>query len=199
MPSHEQAEVKPAEKDQIRIDRLRSENVSDEQKSLVIEEVYKDYFIKIRNYIFSLIRFRHSIETAEEIAQETFIVFITNYDTYRGDGSSLFPWLLKIAHNKAVNVLRYKSQPMVYDNELPDIALGDPAEIIGTKLTFQEALSSVDSNSRQYLLELGCGLSHTEIANRHGISLNVLNKKLIKARKIIRGTGETALTQGISI
>jgi len=199
MPSHEQAEVKPAEKDQIRIDRLRSENVSDEQKSLVIEEVYKDYFIKIRNYIFSLIRFRHSIETAEEIAQETFIVFITNYDTYRGDGSSLFPWLLKIAHNKAVNVLRYKSQPMVYDNELPDIALGDHAEIIGTKLTLQEALSSVDSNSRQYLLELGCGLSHTEIANRHGISLNVLNKKLIKARKIIRGTGETALTQGISI
>lgn len=72
-------------------------------------ELYKD---KIYNYLF---RLTGSREDAEDLAQETFLRAYSRLDTF-DTGMRFSPWLYRIAHNAATDLLRRRN-PTVYLDE----------------------------------------------------------------------------------
>ena len=67
------------------------------------EAIYDEYYDRIFKYIYTLVLNKSD---AEDITSETFISAYTKFDSYDENIASLGTWLTRIAHNKAVNMLR---------------------------------------------------------------------------------------------
>ncbi|MBR0093534.1 MAG: sigma-70 family RNA polymerase sigma factor, partial [Lachnospiraceae bacterium] len=73
------------------------------QTTLTFEAMYEDYYDRIYKYARTLLL---SKEDAEDVTEETFIAAYQHFDAYDEKKSSPATWLVRIAHNKAVNLMR---------------------------------------------------------------------------------------------
>ena len=64
-------------------------------KNVHMEDVYKDYFSVVYNYLYSL---SHNENIAEELTQETFYRAVKNINKYKGK-CKMSTWLCQIAKN----------------------------------------------------------------------------------------------------
>lgn len=124
---------------------------------------------------------------AEDVVQETMIKAWRSLHTFRGEGS-LRSWILRIAHNVAVSMLRKVRDVATDPTELPERAqeIGPHRRASGRMAldAMQEALAELDPVSRSIVVlrELE-GLSYDEIAEALEIPTTTVKTRLFRARR----------------
>ncbi|MCJ2145469.1 sigma-70 family RNA polymerase sigma factor [Bacillus paralicheniformis] len=71
-------------------------------KKQTIEELYREYYHDIMYYLY---RRTHQLETAKDLAQDTFLKAFAGLESFRGH-SSIKTWLYTIAHHTFINWYR---------------------------------------------------------------------------------------------
>ena len=83
------------------------------------ETVFEVYYDRVYKYAYTILLNR---ENAEDVVEETFLAAYAAYPGYDPARSSLATWLTRIAHNKAVNLVRsaaYRRETALLEND-PD-------------------------------------------------------------------------------
>lgn len=154
------------------------------------EEVFETYYDRVYKYAYTILLNR---ENAEDVVEETFLAAYAAYPGYDPARASLATWLTRIAHNKAVNLLR--SAANRHETALADSGLdfADPQDEaryavlwLYEKLTRQE---------REFLeLRYTMRLSDREVAALYGLEPKAVNKRyqrlLKRCRDILDGGEE---------
>jgi RNA polymerase sigma-70 factor (ECF subfamily) len=136
----------------------------------------------------------HDQGLAEDVVQETMIKAWRGLADFRGD-SSTRTWVLRIAHNTAIDALRRRRDRSVAPEDLPDAVHGDDdaqdpasrAEGRSDLATLSEALATLDQLSRSIVVlrEIE-GLSYAEIAATLDISTALVKTRLLRARRALQ-------------
>ena len=106
----------------------------------MIGSLYEEYYDRIVRYIFVRINDQNE---AENLGGDVFLKALRSLDSYRGRGEQMRAWLLKIAHNLAVDYLRKISKRKTVslsDMEVSDSVSGE--KMVEVKLEV-ERLSNV--------------------------------------------------------
>jgi RNA polymerase sigma-70 factor (ECF subfamily) len=139
----------------------------------------------------------HDRGLAEDVVQETMIKAWRSLDGFRGD-AALRTWVLRIAHNTAIDALRRRRDRAVAPEDLPEQAPGtvvtagadDPADRADGRsdlATLREALSQLDQLSRSIVVlrEIE-GMSYAQIAETLDISVALVKTRLLRARRTLQ-------------
>lgn len=140
-----------------------------------------------------LYRFTGNEAAALDLAQETFVRLYQGRLKFR-EGSSFPGWLFGIAANLARNHLRWRKRhptlPMEEASEGPSVSEGDPslsAEASEREKAVQQAVSALPSDLREALVLAEYEhLSHAEIATIAGCSAKAVERRISRAREILR-------------
>jgi RNA polymerase sigma-70 factor (ECF subfamily) len=141
---------------------------------------------------------------AEEVVQQTFLSVIEHLDGFRGD-SSFYTWLMRIATNHALALLRKRSvrRYVPLGEDRSEESYGDvphpqfiaewretPDEIASRRETRQlltDAMNELDEKYRLvFLLRDVQGFSTAETAEALGISVSNVKVRLLRARLMLR-------------
>ena len=145
-------------------------------------------------------------EEALDAAQDVFLAAWRNLEGFRGD-SALSTWLLKIAANRCLNVIRRRSARAGKETSFSGMGAGNGADDdttfepqgrsedrpdriveereLGTILL--RALDRIDPESRSLVLLSDVeGLSYEELAGTAGLPLGTVKSKLHRARMALR-------------
>ena len=156
------------------------------------ETVYETYYDKIYRCAYTILLSR---ENAEDVVAETFLAAYAAYRDYDPARASLATWLSRIAHNKAVNLLRSAAcrreteLPKGYDAPAPDGDFTARSEDMDTILRLYARL---EREEREFLnLRYVMELSDAEIATLYGIKVKTVSKRyqrlLARCRDILSG------------
>jgi RNA polymerase sigma-70 factor, ECF subfamily len=127
--------------------------------------LYARYADNIYGYVRSIMRDHHE---AEDVTQHVFLKLMTTLDKYDDRGVPFIAWLLRVAHNVAIDHVR-KNRPTPTE-EVPDSepCLGDDLD---RTLSVRTALATLPDDQREVvLLRHVAGASPGEIAHRMGRS-----------------------------
>lgn len=156
------------------------------------ETVYEENYEKLYKYIYMLLINR---EDTEDIVSETFMTAFSGYDEYDPARGSIITWLSRIAHNKAVDLLRsgyYKSRNPLPEEESEGAEDAGITAADGSDETVDHILSCLDIKEREFLnLRYGLQLSDKEIGDMLDMKENTVSKRyqrlLKKCRDIANG------------
>ncbi len=153
-------------------------------------QMYEEYYDRVYKYAYTILMNR---EDAEDIVSETFITAFAAYGTYDPAKASFATWITRIAHNKAVNLVRsaaYRKRA-----ELPDYYdAPDSAESVDltaeTNETVLNLYSRLSAGEREFLnFRYAMGMKDGEIAELMGLPVKTVNKRyqrlLAKCREIL--------------
>lgn len=153
-----------------------------ESNNLSFDDLYKNYYIDIRNYVSKLCGSWH---ISEEITQEVFIKFYKNhskisYKNVRG-------WLYKVAHNDTINYFKKNSKIFIeLDEDIKDISNDPYNEIMQNKQrkTISQIFMKMPSNQSQALLLKDMyGYSYEEISIIMKISYKAVKSLIYRGRQ----------------
>jgi RNA polymerase sigma-70 factor (ECF subfamily) len=160
--------------------------------STAVEEVYRSDWGRI---VATLIRLVGDFDLAEEVAQEAFTIAV---DQWRQSGVPDLPraWIIKTAHNKAIDRIRRKQNleqklnffmPSGEPSHQPDYA--DISEIPDDqlRLVFTCCHPALAPEAQVALtLNTLCGLQVDEIARAFLVSQTTMAQRLVRAKRKIR-------------
>ena len=134
----------------------------------------------------------HDRGLAEDVVQETMIKAWEAQDEFRGD-SSLRTWILRIAHNSAIDALRRRRDQATAPEDLPDApgngADGDPARRAAGRADLEQlavALGGLDELSRSIVvLREVEGMSYEQIATALDVPIATVKTRLLRARRAL--------------
>lgn len=140
-----------------------------------------------------LYRFTVNEAAALDLAQETFVRLYQGRLKFR-PGSSFTGWLFGIATNLARNHLRWRQRhptlPMEEAEEGASLSEGDPclsAEASEREKAVREAIAALPPDLREALVLAEYEqLSHAEIAAIAGCSAKAVERRVSRAREILR-------------
>lgn len=124
---------------------------------------------------------------AEDAVQETMIKAWQSLPRFRGE-SSLRSWILRIAHNTAISMLRRRRESVMSPEELPELPGGiDPARSSAAMSDLRDvrrALDDLDELSRSVVIFREVeGMSYQEIAETLQVPVSTVKTRLLRARK----------------
>lgn len=149
-------------------------------------QAFDDYFVAVRNYIY----FKTSdMDLSEDLAQDTFVKLWDN----RGkiDKKTLKSYLYTIANNLTINhmkrrQLHFRFQKSVgsgVNKEAPDYLI----QMKEYEERVQEVIGMMSEGSREvFLMNRLEDMKYREIAERLGVSVKAVEKRMSKALKIIK-------------
>jgi len=155
------------------------------------ETVFEVYYDRVYKYAYSILLNR---ENAEDVVEETFLAAYVAYPGYDPARSSLATWLTRIAHNKAVNLVR--SARYRRETAFPeDFADQSPAEQDEARYTVLWLYARLTREEREFLdLRYAMELSDKEIAALYGLEPKAVNKRfqrlLTRCRQLLDGGEE---------
>lgn len=163
------------------------------------DELYQRFRGPVLNYLYQL---SGSPDTAEELAQETFIKACAGLLAFRGE-CSVATWLFRIARNTYLDSLRRPYPARIDTDELlaiPDRAAeADPARAYAAaeqRSLIGLALAQLPERQRTILLLRDDeGLAYAEIAEILAISLSAVKINLFRARAAFRAAYAALDTQ----
>jgi RNA polymerase sigma-70 factor (ECF subfamily) len=157
----------------------------------------------------TVLRFVRDSHTTEEIVQDTFLTAWRRSDTYLPEAGSLVGWLLRIAHNRAIDRLRSQARrPALVDlsaftedrggelDRLAGVAAGgnwidgEPEATVARRWAgsvVRTALSAMPDHERRALeLAYDEGLTQSEIAGRLGWPLGTVKSRTRRGLAALR-------------
>lgn len=131
-------------------------------------------------------------DSAEDIAQETFLRLWTHAERWQADKASLSTWLHRIAHNLCIDLMRKdkSSQTDEYADEIADQRQGaeQQQESDERLQRLQSALMMLPERQRSALvLTHYQGLGNQAVASIMDVSVDALESLLARARRALRG------------
>lgn len=148
--------------------------------------IYDQYYESIRSFAYYK---TSDVDLADDIVQEVFIKLWTNRDIVKDE--TVKALLYTIATNTINN--HFKHQKVVYNFQKQDSPNNSPDEAdsqlrqdeLNRKL--QEALASVPEKAREvFLMNRIEGLTYTDIAERLGLSVKAIEKRMSEALSVLR-------------
>jgi RNA polymerase sigma-70 factor (ECF subfamily) len=136
---------------------------------------------------------------AEDVVQETMIRAWRGLDDFRGE-SPTRTWVLRSAHNVAIDTLRRRRDVVVAPDDMPGMdglaaPAADPAQLSQGRsdvVTLRGALAELDQLSRSIVvLREVEGLSYQEIAETLEISTAQVKTRLLRARRTLQAAVRT--------
>ncbi|MCY8453607.1 sigma-70 family RNA polymerase sigma factor [Bacillus spizizenii] len=151
-----------------------------------IEDLYRQYYQEILNYLY---RRTHHLETAKDLAQDTFLKALNGLASFRGH-SSIRTWLYTIAHHTFVNWYRrdvkYQFTDISKSEGLTQTTYEQPEQYLSrtvkSETLRQELLQLKDQHQSVLILREFQELSYEEIAEILGWSLSKVKTTLHRAR-----------------
>lgn len=134
-----------------------------------------------------LVRMTHAPETAEDLAQETYLKAFTAIEMF-DERSAVQTWLYRIAVNEALQWLRRK-RPATIDTEVAAVRLDprDNGHEAATRLDVEAAMAALDPIDRAILLlRYQEGLDYRAIADVANIAMGTVASRLNRARQRLR-------------
>jgi RNA polymerase sigma-70 factor (ECF subfamily) len=124
---------------------------------------------------------------AEDVVQETMIRAWSAHDRHRGTGSER-SWVLSIAHNTAVSMLRRSRDHVTSPDDMPDRLepFDTEVEAEGRERMerAREALAGLDDLSRTVVVMRDVeGLSYAQIADALDVTIPTVKTRLLRARR----------------
>jgi RNA polymerase sigma-70 factor, ECF subfamily len=135
---------------------------------------------------------------AEDAVHDTLIKAWVGLESFRGE-ASLRSWILQIAHNVCVSIVRRRREVSVAPDDLPDRAdhghHGDVERTVVNRLDVERLWVALDESEPVaraiVVLREVEGLTYEEIAHVLGVSLPTVKTKLFRARRsLTRRLGE---------
>ncbi|MEO6844020.1 MAG: sigma-70 family RNA polymerase sigma factor [Ginsengibacter sp.] len=162
----------------------------------LIPHLFRTEFSKITSVLCKLFGIEY-LETAEDIASETFLSALETW-SYKGIPANPVAWLYSVAKNKAINQL--KRSQLFSKKIAPQIKQSSPAggeieidlsdkNISDSQLQMLFVLChpSISSEAQIALaLRILCGFGIEEIANAFLTNKETINKRLFRAKEILR-------------
>ena len=155
------------------------------------ETVFETYYDRLYKYAYTILLNR---ENAEDVVEETFLAAYAAYPGYDPARSSLATWLTRIAHNKAVNLVR--SAPYRRETAMPeDFADQSPAEQDEARYTVLWLYARLTWEEREFLdLRYVMGLTDKEVGALYSLESKAVNKRyqrlLKRCRQLLDGGEE---------
>jgi RNA polymerase sigma-70 factor (ECF subfamily) len=144
--------------------------------------LYVRYADNVYGYVASIVRDEHE---AEDVTQQVFLKLMSVLDKYEQRNVPFSSWLLRLAHNAAVDDLRRRRATPVEDMRGAD----EPADVRGHEglSLFREALATLPEDQRTVVvLRHVVGLTPGEIAQRLGRSENSIHGLHHRGRRALR-------------
>jgi RNA polymerase sigma-70 factor, ECF subfamily len=136
-----------------------------------MREIYVRYAARVRAHVLRILGDEHD---ADDVTQQVFAKLLTELDRYRPGEARFMAWVLRVAHNAAIDHLR-RTRTVPYEEVRQLDASADPsAEKARTAL--HTALASLPRAQRDVLLLTHLvGLSPAEIATHLGRSVRAIH------------------------
>lgn len=154
------------------------------------ENAMEEIFRRYSGPVYSVaLRVLHDTGQAEDVLQEVFLQLWRNPTAFVQDRGSLGAWLVVVARNRAIDLLRRrKPSDSVEDVILASsVNVADEAERNVMMVKVRRALAELPSEQRKSLeLAYFEGLSHTEIASRTGDPLGTVKTRIRQALITLR-------------
>lgn len=149
-------------------------------------EVFEEYYDAIRNFLY----FKTYDEgLAEDIAQDTFVKLWEN--RAKIDRTTIKSYLYTIANNLAINSLKRQQLRYKFENTSVRKVENLSPEFIAEMKEYEEKVNDVisqmtDGSREVFLMNRIEGLKYKEIAERLGISVKAVEKRMSKALQVVR-------------
>ena len=147
------------------------------------QSAFAELYEKTRKIVYSVcLSIVKDSGIAEDLTQETFVCVWSDIGNFRGKG--LKTWVLTIARNKALNVLRKRKRETVVD-ESTLVSVGGKTET-PTGEVFEALNKALDETEKQIvILHVLWGYKHREIAVELQMPLGtVLSKYNVSVKKL---------------
>ncbi len=147
-------------------------------KDMDFAQVYEEYYDRIYKYVFSILLNR---EDTEDVVGNTFVAAYTVWDSYDPEKASVSTWLMRIAHNKAIDLLRSaersKRSEMPEYYVVPDTS-DSHEEAYEDKESVLYLYSKLDAGEREFLnMRYAIGMKDSEVADLLGLPVKTVNKR----------------------
>jgi len=151
-----------------------------------LDEVYQRYARAIHSLVFRIVVDR---STAEDVTQDVFLKLWRQPESYNPARGSLGSWLLSVAHNRAIDMLRRRrvreERPLPEGRETSEfIADGtvDPGDVAGLRESadaVRRALAKIPPAQRQAIeMAFFQGKTHAEISAELGEPLGTAKTRI---------------------
>ena len=162
--------------------RTRSDRYSDGSEAL--RSLIDDHAAAVYRFALGIVR---DPSLAEDVVQETMIRAWKSHGQHSGAGSER-SWILSIAHNTAVSMLRRSRDRVTAPSDMPD-----QFEPIDTEVAAEgrerldrarAALAGLDELSRAVVVMRDVeGMTYAQIADALGITIPTVKTRLLRARR----------------
>jgi RNA polymerase sigma-70 factor (ECF subfamily) len=144
--------------------------------------LYLRYADNVYGYVCSIVRDEHE---AEDVTQQIFAKLMTALQRYEPRSVPFSAWILRIAHNAAIDHMRARRAVPCEEVRSPELEDGDISRERSRDL--QAALSTLPSEQRDVIvMRFVLGLSPKEIAERIGRSEDAVHGLQHRGRTTLR-------------
>ena len=156
------------------------------------ETVFETYYDRVYKYAYTSLLNR---ENAEDVVEETFLAAYAAYPGYDPARSSLATWLTRIAHNKAVNLVRsapYRRETALLENSSGHSNTAQDE----ARYTVLWLYARLTREEREFLdLRYVMGLTDKEVGALYSLESKAVNKRfqrlLNRCRQLLDGGEKT--------
>ena len=147
-----------------------------------IRFLYLRYADNVYGYVCSIVRDEHE---AEDVTQQIFAKLLTALQRYEPRSVPFSAWILRIAHNAAIDSMRGRRAVPCEEVRSPELEDGSVARERAADL--QEAISKLPEEQREVIvMRFVLGLSPKEIAERIGRSEDAVHGLQHRGRITLR-------------
>src|SRR4051812_48973928 len=151
-----------------------------------LDEVYQRYSRAVHSLAYRVVR---DNAIAEDVTQEVFLKLWRQSESYNPERGALGSWLLSVAHNRAIDLIRRRRLREEYQlpesQEIGDLiadGVVDPSEAAGiadTAASVRKALEQIPSSQRQAIeMAFFQGKTHVEISAELGEPLGTAKTRI---------------------
>jgi len=150
------------------------------------QRAFSDWYVPVRNFIYYRCG---DMELAEDLAQDAFVKLWEN--RHRAERSTLKAYVYKIAQNQTINYQKRQQLLFRFQKQLTvDRDFDSPeklAEMNEYELRLQQVIAQLPEGGREvFLMNRLEDLTYQEIADRLGLSVKAIEKRMSKVLQIFR-------------